>query len=955
MANNYLNELAKSLIEDLRKRTDPFRKTIIVFKSNALASFFKSYFLKNYDGILLNIKYVTLLSGINDLFNVDENLKMASKSEIISLITKYILDNKDNDLYKDYISDSNGIKLFDLANELASLFDEYEKDLAFGADFNGVADQNKQAKEKKIYDDVINTLLDNNLITLNYVLKDEVSVKKNIDVYLFGFFDLDRQEEAIIDKIKKNIDIKEYYLCEVDGNIEEKLEVIRAPKRIREVEHLHGIICKTLLEDKDARFSDFLVISRNLADYENDINRVFKQDDKDYPDIPYYINVSSEKENEAFNLFSTLLSIYNKGFLVKTDFFDIANNSYIRNNRNISFETIELFKESVEELGVFRGETWSEAIKRMLLSKISDINDNDNVVMLDNKKYLPYDSIGLDDEAIVKFIELYNDINDFILFGKNNEIIKEENLDKLDHIFKKFYSRVEFGIESGKTLSKMRKLTGFLRSNGVFDIPLITLLLILKDQLKGKHFNVGEEFFNGVSFKPFNRGEVLSSKYLFILGAGSNVFDIEERTSNLDFRKTKDTLEDEKTLKLYIKNSKKVYVSFVFRDLKKDSDFYLSEAIKKLYDKRPKDDEIDKISLDEDRDYKDLFTKREFKHRDYYLGLFKTDENGQDDNEEKEIKNTNNTIITNFTISNIKDYLNEPLSLKANLLFGRDYETDMLDYASFELDPLADSNLFRLILNDYLKNFNEFDLNNEEDKKKEKEKLLLSNSIRGENAEIVEMMFNDEYEKVKKAIGKLGNLDKKVIIEPSSIKLEGTEYIIDNNERFIKEVSDESITYYTFKNKEVDDEYKEYAKTYALSLFDLQKKDDKKEKNVTLQIFTGVDKDPDNKEFTISGDEAYEILVQICNDINDLSNSRAYSKKLEGKTGEIEIETIYALIDKLKYDYNPIWDYFKYKDLFNQDNIGYSEKEFKEELKEEKEKFKELAKFYNKEEENDGK
>ncbi len=929
MKSDKLETLAINLIEDLKKRNDPFKESIILFTSHSVASFFKAFYLKHNDGILMNVKYMTIDNAIYDLFMIDPSLRKASKKEISSLIIKCILEKK---LYSNYLDDElKGIKLFDLASELATLFSSYEQDLAFDASFSDVDNKDKQDIEKEIYDYVSRKLQDAGFITLNYVLNDGVKVGCDKDIYLFGFNEYSRWEKAVIDKINKEIDIKEYKLeyCKLEKI--DKNNIVKAPKKVREVENLHSTICNILLSDSDATFSDFLVISNNLSEYENDINRVFNQDNVNFPSIPYFINSQSEKDNDALSLFNSLLSILSKGFLVKSDFLDIISNNIIRNTKDISIEDAALFKDILEDLGVFRFETWNNAIKRMLLSKISDINDSDNKVNLENKDYLPYYKIGLDDEKIVKFIEVYNDIKRLINFKNESETINETNLNELMQIIAKFYSKVEFGQETSKTLSKLQKLAEFWREARVFGVPLITILLIFKDQLRRINYSVGEEYFSGISFKSFNRGETLASKFLFILGASSNNFDSKTRVSSLDFRKEKNDFElDKNTLNLIVHNCKNTYVSYVYRDLKSDGEYYLSELVMSLVNSRVKEEEIRAISLDEERDYASLFTKDEFRHKNYYLNLFESSKN-----EEKEpsyIEETEQNFVYNLSVAKIASFLDEPLSLKASLLFDNEDDTKLEDYESLNISALDRANLFKILIKDYFSYLNNKNRDLEAFKEAEFERLDLEGVLNGSSKIIKEAMFNVCFINLCDFLTKLDSLDNYEVVSEFDLRVD--DYNIDSFDIYIKSEESDHISYFLTKVGKSKVKEKDYLNLYVLSLLDVIR--NKISKKIILNPYFDEKK---TKEYEINYLEARVVLLNIIGKINDFSNLKAFDNSIDSE----DIESVAFIYEAIK---DNKWEYFKHKELFNEDNIGYSDLDIKSIYKNEQKEYIKLVKYY---------
>ena len=134
MENNKLDTLAEELFNELEKNKDIFKTKIVLIPSLDMEKYLKAYFLKHYQNVLMNVKFLPFTKAVLEIF--DTNFNIGKRNEIISLIMKIIIDElvkSDSHLpakLKSYLLDGqygiNGIKLLDVSKELASYFNECE-------------------------------------------------------------------------------------------------------------------------------------------------------------------------------------------------------------------------------------------------------------------------------------------------------------------------------------------------------------------------------------------------------------------------------------------------------------------------------------------------------------------------------------------------------------------------------------------------------------------------------------------------------------------------------------------------------------------------------------------------------------------------------------------------------------------------------------------------------------
>ena len=143
--------------------------------------------------------------------------------------------------------------------------------------------------------------------------------------------------------------------------------------------------------------------------------------------------------------------------------------------------------------------------KRLVLSKIVDINDQDNIVELNDEKLQPYSTFKFDDESIYKLISIIDDLNMWVELTRNNTI---SDIDLITQQLAKWayclndgqFTNIEKIVNGIKNLNRGTKLyvmyscvvkEGHLRTNSVNDF-------VIKSMKKTNPYLTKEEFRSGI-------------------------------------------------------------------------------------------------------------------------------------------------------------------------------------------------------------------------------------------------------------------------------------------------------------------------------------------------------------------------------------------------------------------------------------------------------------------------
>ena len=925
-----LDDLAKDLSERIKDdKANIFKTKVVIVPSNKLASYYKAYYLKNNDTVLMNVKFINIKQGLLSLF--DTNLNLATREDITNFVLKYLANNEVESLktYLDKNQADYGIKLFDAAKELTNLFMQYEEDLKIDCLEEG---------KKNIYKAVIDELQAANLTTL-YQLNTNTKMLNKGEIYFFGFFAYSKLEQDIINKYKQ-IGVATEFNLEYKSEKTKKMKIKAAPNKLREIEELHSQICKILVEE-NVTYSDFLVVGTNLDEYENTIARVFNQDGVEFPNLPYCIKSSKMVNNNAYNAMRLLKEIVNKGFYSRLDFDNLINNNAIKKSYNILDEDINNFERTLIDTNTYRGSDFSYIRKRLLISKICDINDEDTILNVEGKDYIPYTRIGLNDDAIVKFIKLSDDLDNLIKVFSDNKIINENNYEEIKKAFDEILSvKDENQIETNSSYKFITKTFEFLHNNNIYNYPLDTMLAVLIDSAKRSISGEGEIYSSGISFVEFDANTVLSAKYIFFINTSANNLPIKKTRNAFDINGLIDYKQERLAFNLYFTNCEKFFVSFVITNLKSGEDYFLSDFVKSLddeiltldeyLDKDKKFDEklLPRVSLDENRSWKEIYTKRGSNNRVYYEKLLSK-------KEPRDQIPISPLVSKNITTSELGSFLDEPLQSKANRLFGFEDETDKKineEYEPFALNNLDNAIIFKEIFKKLTDND---ELDEEKFIDKLKKEFSLSKRVPNITADIETSIIKSlvtSANKLKQSLDEIGNY--KVLTLDDLIIDDVT---ISNNSEFIRIIDGNNRTYQAIKAKEP--KYKDIFTLYIISLVDVcQSKGD----NLSTIILP-----EDNKiikTFEINPNTARDKLKEIIVAFNDYSKeeNKFFDSSLLKETFDNKYADLSDLVSGF-HDDNGFWSFFAFKKLFDKYNdLGYGEDSYLKNIKEYQEKMRKL-------------
>ena len=941
----HIEKLMDELIEMLLKRNDPFEDKIVVCPSNKTIEYIKSYFLKNSSKALMNVRFMLM----NDLlFELLDNGKytIPNKPQRVSLMLNAISSNNidlNGYLTKDL---DYGNKLYDASRMLVELFDEYENRCTI-------------SNYKELYDKYINCLKSNGFTTL-YQMRNN-AIKHIGDIYTVGFYEYTKLEEAILDKCS----IYKFDINALDIKNDMVVPVIKAPNRLREIERLHTEIVNILDSDRDARLSDFLVLSPDISSYSNEIKRVFDQENERFPRISYSLNCTSDRENFVLSFLKNLYGICSKGFFHRLDFYNIIVNRAIMKSRGITEGDIKIWMESIVRLHVYRNDTnnrddWKYIRNRLLLSKLSDINEYKSIIVGD--EYLPYTTIELSDDSIIRFIDLIDDLNDMISLCMNHPLTDKELLESLKDRLSKWLSIKEYGVETNGYLAKLLELIDLWILNKIYNIPLITLFSMLFDAIDSKNIINNSLYSGGVTFTGLSFESVISARYVFLIGASSSNLPVQRGGNPFD-DKLAIVNNDFEVFKRILSSPEHLYISYIYMNEKSgEEELFLSSYV----DDFVNPNYIETVSIDERREWKDITTNRGFRNKELV--------NNINDFTQKHIDGEGLKVET-IKASEIVSFLEDPIVYKTERLFGKRYDkTDDINshFEPLELSALDESYAFKKLIKFYI-NIKDFDyvgikrklnalsgsayeFTKEEMLELQKrideydsiinKELALEKILPDYNSDI----FNKALKKLKKKVDNFINLMgwinyerfELLKINDFTINIYGNDVKFELNIDVIKCVKDTELFYLPIF---IDEEAKKKLREkyiilpYVASLYDAYSHN---YEGFTIMIFNAFFNEP--YQYTFNKNEALEYLEKIYIEMNNFDDMMLFNYSILNEKKDIGDK--FKLISIFNGPYHNKWTYFSYSSLYDlYSQSGYTDLYFDDELQKKIEKHKSLFKY----------
>jgi len=518
------------------------------------------------------------------------------------------------------------------------------------------------------------------------------------------------------------------------------LDITATPTKIREIEALHTSICK--LMQNGVRVSDILVVSPNLDDYRTAIKTIFDQspEKKKYAGdnakegflhIPFAIVDSPARSSQTENALENLFAILEQGTITRPDFFSLIRNPVVQQTRHISEDDVSKWESWIEGTNVYRDrkhkkEDWLDGVRRLLLAKMTK-----NPLQISDDIIMPYSDMATSDtHSLCKFVECIDSLEKWMEFGHGNRVA---DIDKLNDFINEWISMSnpleDFASESIIINNVTQAIEG-LRNQmdaGIKNISWKVIKQTLLTAAQSSAYSCGSLFINGITFMNFIPNRIIPVKHLFFIGGDSMNFPGAKQHNTLDLRKfcTPWPGDDSPIAKRryaflcqLMSTSESFHISYVNQDIRKDAELYPTSVVNDIrrflvnsIQSNCGNETISqaevwperKISLDETRDFDELYTQKSLRSKRAFLNMMQDGfAHVSPQNVAPKNVSINTTIkcperVPLYTLSN---FLKDPFMFRVSQMLAES-DTDDPEKELFEpihFDALQKSSLLKMMV-----------------------------------------------------------------------------------------------------------------------------------------------------------------------------------------------------------------------------------------------------------------
>lgn len=788
------------------------------------------------------------------------------------------------------------------------------------------------------------------------------------------------------------------------------LDITAAPTKIREIEALHTNISK--LMQNGARVNDILVVSPALDDYRTAIKTIFDQtpekkkyagenEKEGFLHIPFAIVDSPARSSLTENVLENLFAILEQGTITRPTFFELLRNPVVQLTRHITDDDVSNWESWIEATNVYRDreqkkEDWLSGVRRLLLAKMTK-----NPVEFSNDEFLPYaDMATSDSNSLCKFVECIDSLKKWMEFAgckqnEKHETVCEnriENLDKLCDFINEWLSMASspdgFASERIIVNNVTQGIEG-LRNQmdaGLQSISWKVVKQTLLNAAQSSAYSCGSLFVNGITFMNFIPNRIIPVKHLFFIGGDSMNFPGAKQQNTLDLRKSCRPWPGDDSpiakrryafLCQLMSTSESFHISYVNQDIRKDAELYptsivndirkfLINAVNSQTDasgEKVSQSEAwpeNKISLDETRDFGDLFTQKSLRNKRAFLNMMQ-DGYAHANPEADAIKSASSNIKAKLpervSIYKLSDFLKDPFQFRISQMLAdsdsEDPEKEMFE--PIQLDNLKKSTLLKMTLAAELSNKSD-----ELDKFKKESKLKggtpdgvfgdkLTAEIEANKKIITDNMGKDLVQKIKDSWSYQAKIEDIQFERSDSEKwtLSGSLDWSDSSD--LDKITEMISITSSDKKPTIDKFLTPYIR--ALAVIAQRSKNAEIQdqvQNIKISIFHAEKgkKEPATSTISMTPKSATEMLQKIYTAAFGNKEQSPYFKAVPAKlTLTKDINNIRTFKEKLLYNNGP-WEYFSKKTLFDPiTDVGFDANNFTKQWKEAIKKMDELMLF----------
>ena len=928
-----LYRIADTVIEEIGKRKNPFDEITLVFHSAKIAQWFKAYFLKKENSVLMNTTCKTLSSFINEIINPGNENHVLTVEEYREYLIRALLTDLPQ---KSYYNDGHavaGIRLYEFADKLSTVVFNMEFD---NEEFR--EESAEQREQKKIYERANAFAREDECYTPKqmYARCRDALRKREGKVIVFNNSFVSALYRDILSSVaERGTDILVFSLDEEEMPQERcTVDLYAAPSKMREVERLHSDICQKIRDDRACLVSDFVVFAPNIGDYANTVRRVFQRSAPGYPEVPFRVIGESTEKQDMPSALDLLNRIAEKGFFTRYDLLKMLKIPMFMYVHGINDDDIEAFSDAIEATNTHRGgevDDWQYFKKRLLSAAFSD-----GVVKLKDGEYQPYADMGMDAARIDRLTDIIDaldawsrrffgvDLSEKMLSG--DEILALEKI--LDNLFA---NENAYGEEKNYLYAEVKEEVG--RIKRIFregTLPALTFLLLLKDAPNRYTSAPADVFSGGVTFLSLGIDQIVPAKYVYALRMSSENFPRTESKNEIDFSQTHEYTHDldKKAFRNLMASAGHITASFVYCDLQTEEEFFPSVVLP-LAKREEYNDKKDTfiLPLDENRRIDELFTRRELLNKMRIVNIGAQNQTPPPPSEDK------SQNVPKIKTSQIKKYLENAVVYKYSqtLKDSEEERAQENEYESIDCGGLESYGVITEMIRMAITPGEDGAFPTRETVKKEflKKAKLWKKLPRN----LEEVYFDAFYEqKAESVIREIGSGYQKV----AAFTLPMDRWVLEMDTSCYCKEEGTNLSFIEARNQEKGAKY--YLPPYVCALAVVAGKDDDAEYKVALKAMG-------EKNFSLTSSLAKDTLNALAARMQDLGGIKYMDIELAEK-GQPTLNTISALEGEIE-DHRT-WKYFTDKKMLNAEkDFGYKNlADITPEVREEWEKMRELLLFY---------
>ena len=393
------------------------------------------------------------------------------------------------------------------------------------------------------------------------------------------------------------------------------LQIAACPELCREVETVRNSVISNMLADPELQLTDIAVLVTDMAAYRPVVQAVFGREPRC---LPYNLTDFTAAQGSLYGDAVLGLLDLATGRIARAEALELFVNPCFLAGTGVTRDEVLQWREWIESLGIFhsadradkqaRGygdselHTWRQGLRRLRLGTVLDAPGTADAGPFDGYQgVIPHaDPASCDRDGVSAFSEtvelLLASIGDLRRPARRpaGEWVEpvQRLLDTLlavpnDHPREE---AVASAVRDG--LSGMHGLAGMLRHAAGADVPVgLTLVReAVGAALEGVPFSISSFLVGGVTVSEFQPMRPIPFNVIYVLGLGEQVFPGRTTRTALDIRAGHPRLGEVDRpdanrllmLETLVSARRKLYLSFVARDLQKDEELYPSSVVVQL-------------------------------------------------------------------------------------------------------------------------------------------------------------------------------------------------------------------------------------------------------------------------------------------------------------------------------------------------------------------------------------